>query len=191
MEEKSIEKMTVAELKSFLRRRGQPVCGKKHELVARSHGCVLLNIPIGGEKREGEGKILGRLYMPLQTASGETLPDPSGLDGWTNLMDLQEFPPVQEKDMINYLLHSRAMDSKQMAADRALPKAKVMADEGHLLCLEWHHVSAESEYAFVRAQSLPSLPSKDANQTPAHKMWICLIKASGHIHSAYCSCTAG
>ena len=78
-----------------------------------------------------------------------------------------------------------------MGANKVLPKAKAMADENHVHNINYSDIDDECDHGFYKALVLPSLPSKDASKTPDYPVWICVSKATGHIHSALCGCTAG
>ncbi|XP_021379131.1 uncharacterized protein LOC110466736 [Mizuhopecten yessoensis] len=51
----------------------------------------------------------------------------------------------------------------------------------------YHHISPQSTVCFMRARCVPS---RRLNLDP-HTVWVCCVKKTGEIQSAYCSCTAG
>ena len=185
--------MTVKQLKAFLKARGQPVCGKKEELVSRALGCIDLGVQIGGERDVSAGSTpLCRTFDLLITPTGQRLPHPDELRNWTDAAQ-SDFPSIHQDVVYNYIVlnRHRTVDCGKMAADRTLQKASIMAREGHVHNLLYSAVAEDVDHGFFKASVMPSLPSKDALKTPDYLVWICLSKVTGHVHSAQCGCTAG
>jgi hypothetical protein len=90
-----------------------------------------------------------------------------------------------------HVYSSRCADKLKIGAQRQL-KGQMMFKEGHVHSLFFHGNPLDgSAYGFIKAKVLPSLPSKDAKQTPDYSLWVCLSTVTGHILSASCNCTAG
>ncbi|XP_070555668.1 uncharacterized protein [Ptychodera flava] len=66
-------------------------------------------------------------------------------------------------------------------------KAYRLYTGGWLKEIFYHAVSQHSEYCFLKANCCHTMKIGDV----PHTVWICVVKKTGDIKSAYCSCTAG
>ena len=77
--------------------------------------------------------------------------------------------------------------AKRMLSDYKEGKAYSYFESSWLKEVYFHPISCESAYCFLRSESTPS---QNINNV-AHKLWVLVEKASGHVESAYCTCFAG
>ncbi|KAK6186542.1 hypothetical protein SNE40_008562 [Patella caerulea] len=184
--------LTVTELKSYLRNRGEYVMGKKAELVKRAIGANSLKkrpleeLRLEDENR-GHQRRLERFISPL----GEVLPDPISLkDGWST--DTRHIPMINNSDLYNYMVLSkrRTLDLGPNNAKRQL-KAKVFYEDGHVHSVCYNDISHDNSHCYVKAKVIPSLPTQTVTQKPDYSVWICMAKVTGHVHAAGCDCSAG
>ncbi|WAQ94386.1 LOW QUALITY PROTEIN: hypothetical protein MAR_006857, partial [Mya arenaria] len=160
------DKLSVRELKIYLRDRGAHVSGNRPELIKRARGLVQIgkrtlkdiNIQDNNNKLERQEEL-------FTTPLGEKLPEPGSLKGcWED--DVLKIPFFRTQDLYNYLVlnRSRTFDNQNMNARKQL-KAKVFYEDGHV------HRS--------------DVQKKD------YEPWACLSKVSGKVHAAGCNCAAG
>ena len=70
-------------------------------------------------------------------------------------------------------------------------KAEIFYKDKHDHSVEYNAIGEDSLYCILRAQVIPSLPTKDLKNNPDHDVWVALAKVTGEVNSAWCSCTAG
>jgi len=183
-------RLSVRELKDFLRERGAHVSGNRPELIQRARGIeklgtrTLTEIKLNDEenriKREGE------LFV---TPFGENIPKPTQLKGcWDE--NLSKVPHFRQEDLYNYLVlnRNRTFDKENMNAKKQL-KAKVFYQDRHVHSVRYHEISAKCSHCYIRAKVIPSLPTD--NKKKDYEAWACLSKMTGMVHGAGCDCTAG
>jgi len=66
-------------------------------------------------------------------------------------------------------------------------KAYRLYEGGWLKEVYIHSIDQKTKYCFLKAHWTPSMKVNDV----PHTVWIGVVKKTGNIHSAYCSCTAG
>lgn len=183
-------KLSVRELRNYLRERGAHVSGNRPELIKRAKGIeglgtrTLKEIKLDDERnrivREGE------LFV---TPFGEKLPKPCELKGcWDD--DLTRVPMFRQEDLYNYLVlsQSRTFDKENMNARKQL-KAKVFYEDRHVHTVRYHQISKDCTHCYIRANVIPSLPTD--NKKKDYQAWACLSKLTGMVHAAGCDCPAG
>lgn len=182
-------KLSVKELKTFLRDRGAHVSGNRPELIKRARGveklCVRTLKEIQIEDNRDRVIREGELFV---TPLGEKLPKPSELKGCWN-EDLSRVPIFRHEDLYNYLVlnRCRTFDRENMNAKKQL-KAKVFYEDGHVHNVRYHEIHKECTHCYVRAKVIPSLPT---DKKKDYEPWACLSKVSGMVHAAGCDCPAG
>ena len=98
-----LKSMKVEELKSFLRRRGLRLTGKKDVLVARAFVAIENNIPIVQTAEEAKVELDKEYQMKLQLL-GEVIPDPFILrEGWLSEQEsIKAWPTTLYPDIFNF-----------------------------------------------------------------------------------------
>ncbi len=180
--------MKVDELKSFLRRRGLHVTGKKDELVARAFVAIENDVPITQTAEEARIELRNDYEMKLKTIEG-SLPDPFNLkDGWIpEEGGVKCWPMTFFPDIYTFLsLRPNELASGDMN-DYKASKAYRYYAEGWLSPLNYHEINNSSKYCFLKATCKPSQRVSEA----PHKLWVCLEKSNGKILCGHCSCMAG
>ena len=135
-------------------------------------------------------------YIALLTTDKEgRLPDPMYdlSDGWLSEREGKSiWPPCFIED-ISYFLVSSEKDyqkvslSKRLLCDYKEQKAFSYFKSKFLYDVQFHKITEESIYCFLRAKCTPSMRLHNI----PHETWVCLKKDTGEIHSAYCTCFAG
>ena len=115
------DKLTVVQLKDYLRNRGEYVSGNKEELLKRAKGVQLLKKkPLSEIQLEDQINDEQRRCERLVTPLGERLPDPMTLKkGWT--ADIKSIPHFQYSELYNYMVLSkkRSIDLESNKANTA------------------------------------------------------------------------
>lgn len=184
------DKCTVVQLKDYLRCRGEYVSGNKEELLKRAKGVELLKKrPLSeiqlSDQANDEQRRCERLVTPL----GEKLPDPMTLKlGWS--VEMKNIPHFQYGELYNYMVLSkkRSIDLESNQANRQTVKSKVFQNDRHLYDVQVNSLSEDTSHCFVKAKCIRSLPD---SKKPDYKVWVCLSKITGRVHSAGCDCDAG
>ncbi|XP_069104831.1 uncharacterized protein [Argopecten irradians] len=188
---KVIDKMTVHQLKNFLRSYGQPVGGRSEQLKERAKGVLRLGLPSKQSVREGDEEDYSqRSARQFVSPLGEILTHPLSLSNWSD--DVTLLPDVSQKDLLNYLVlnRSRTFDNLPLGAVKQL-KAKVFYDDCHIHSIKYHFINEQCSHCYVACKVVPSMPTADVNKRPDYDVWISLSKMTGQIHAADCSCPAG
>ncbi|XP_052799423.1 uncharacterized protein LOC128231042 [Mya arenaria] len=185
------DKLSVRELKIYLRDRGAHVSGNRPKLIKHARGLVQIgkrtlkeiNIQDNNNKLERQEEL-------FTTPLGEKLPEPGSLKGcWED--DVLKIPFFRTQDLYNYLVlnRSRTFDNQNMNARKQL-KAKVFYEDGHVHSVKYNQISHKCSHCYVRAKVIPSLPGSDVKKKD-YEPWACLSKVSGKVHAAGCNCAAG
>lgn len=101
-----------------------------------------------------------------------------------NVVDNLKWPAVNTGNIFQYILDNKAFDSKYIGQYKA-QKAYSYFKSGFVGKIECHD-EPQMQRILIRAKVLPSQKVND----PHRKVWV-LLKKSGKIMCAYCSCTAG
>ncbi|KAH3887037.1 hypothetical protein DPMN_011049 [Dreissena polymorpha] len=176
-----IDKLSVVQLKDYLRFHNQYVSGNNNELVLRAKGVQKLGFNDRQVHRNAEVNYEKRKTEKLVTPLGEKLPHPDVLNTWS--IDLMDFPTFTDSDIYNYFVLK--MNTKKQL------RSKVYYVDRHVHSILYHEISDKCEHCFVKCKVLPSLPSANVKENPDHSVWLCLSKVTGQVHSAECNCTAG
>ena len=183
-----IAKMKVEELKNFLRLRGLKLKGNKHELIARVFVAAENEVPVVKTAEKVQAEI-AREYAAKLLGGREFFPDPNGIaDGWlTETEGVKLWPMTLYADIFNFIsFHPRELKSEYLS-DYKTSKAYSYYSTGWLSPLNYHPISATSEYCFLKTTCRPSQRIGDV----PHKLWVCLCKNNGKILKAHCTCMAG
>ena len=187
-----LEKLTVRDLRQYLREREAQVSGTKAELLQRATGVQSIGNRTLRELAENDAlDSTLRNEQKFTTSLGEKLPEPWTIKtGWTS--DSEKFPPVQESDLYNYLVlnRRRTFDSKSVKAKRQL-KARVFYEDKHVHSMTYCGIDENCSHCYVKCMVIPSLPTGSEKKKPDYDVWVCLAKISGNIHAAGCTCSAG
>ena len=181
---------TVPQLKDFLRDKGVQISGNKSELIKRVQGVLHLGIEslkIVSERDIADGKV--RETNKFLTPLGENLPRPHELScNWSDNVEL--FPPFTKNELYNYLVlnKERTCDGASNNAGRQL-KAKVFYEDKHVHSVQCNLINEDVSHCYVRCRVIPSLPGQTRKED--YRVWVCLSKVTGHVHSASCDCSAG
>ena len=183
-----ISSMKVEELKTYLKQRGLKITGRKVEFVARVFCAHENNVELVKTAVEIEGD-LHDAYERKLNIDGVQLPGPVAMDiGWLEEEDWKCFwPMVLCPDIFNYLTFYPSELGSMDLCDYKTCKAYSYFKSGWLQELEYHSVSTDSEYCFIRGESRKSQSINDT----FHKLWIAFEKKTAKIRRAHCSCMAG
>uniref|UniRef100_A0A8W8JIZ6 Uncharacterized protein n=1 Tax=Magallana gigas TaxID=29159 RepID=A0A8W8JIZ6_MAGGI len=100
---------------------------------------------------------------------------------------MSHWPPVFITDVTTFLMKYESEEKAQLHLNQyKIGKAYEYYTSEWLKEVFYHPVST-SPYCFLRARCTPSQSLNAAT----HSAWVCLQKATGHVLSAYCSCTSG
>lgn len=190
----TFKRWSVPVLQKFLRQRNLKTTGRKEELVALAYSASIMNLPeVKSKEQEQKEKALTYADF-LWTENEGALPDPMFdlKDGWlVESEGCSKWPPTMYHDICEYL------DDEKLGLERKELRRRLMTDykegkaysyfsSGWLKDIQYHEISKESTYCFLRAECTPS---QSVNNVP-HSLWVC-IKKTGEVQSAYCSCFAG
>lgn len=176
-------------LRSFLSQRGLSIGGNKQELVALAFAANTLNMPIIPTAVEIEKSKL-ECYKNLLKVGDVILPDPFLIfDKWEDeTQGMSHWPPVFITDVTTFLMKYESEEKAQLHLNQyKIGKAYEYYTSEWLKEVFYHPISTSSPYCFLRARCTPSQSLNAAT----HSAWVCLQKATGHVLSAYCSCTSG
>ena len=146
------------------------------------------NVPLVKSAEEVEQEIVAE-YKDKLVVDGEKLPNPFHLeDGWINEEDgVSLWPTTLYPDIFNFLSFHPSELKNEDLSDYKTSKAYSYYITGWLNPLSYNAISDESKFCFLKATCRPSQRISDG----PHKLWVCLLKASGKILKAHCSCMAG
>ena len=180
----SVERLNVRELKTFLQRHDEIVSGNKDALIERAKGAIKLGIPDKLVSKQAEEKQVSQRRVDKLTvnSTGESFPDPGELkSGWTD--DYNGIPSFTVSDIYNYMVF-------KMNASMQI-RSKIYYEDRHVHSVLFHSISNDATHCFVKCKVIPSAASTSMKANPDHQVWLCLAKMTGQVLSANCSCTAG
>ncbi len=185
-----INTWNVKALKQFLTRRGQtPGHKRADELRALVYAAVTANkpaIPTADEELRSNAEE----YRELLIRDRVMIPDPLYLEkGWMReTMGVTFLPPPCYIDMAeNLTLNCNKSLKQHLLTAYKEGKAYNCFAANWLKEVMYHPISSALKVCFVKADCTPS---ENIRAVP-HTAWVCIVKANGEIHSAYCSCFAG
>ena len=183
-----VSKMSVDELKKYLRLRGLKVSGKKAELVARVFVAAETNVQPVKTAQEIEHELMSE-YQAKLLHGDVLLTDPNNLiSGWLSEDDgITSWPCLTYPDIFNYLtFHPSELGSSDLN-DYKNSKAYSYFNRGWLGNITYHNIDESCLYCFLKTDCRPS----ERLNNPPHKLWMCVKKKEARIVSAHCSCMAG
>ncbi|XP_070557252.1 uncharacterized protein [Ptychodera flava] len=190
---RTISMWRVPALKDYLRKRNMKTSGRKDELVARVFAAMEQNIPESPTASEMSAERHLFLVSLLTTPEGNILPDPMSLgDGWVGEdRGMEMWPSIFLSDITMYIMANHPGNDvplqQRLLNEYKEGKAYRLYTGGWLKEIFYHAVSQHSEYCFLKANCCHTMKIGDV----PHTVWICVLKKTGDIKSAYCSCTAG
>ncbi|KAH3825055.1 hypothetical protein DPMN_126917 [Dreissena polymorpha] len=182
------ERLSVRELRLYLKDRGENVSGNRPELIKRARGLLKL-----GKRTLKEIEISDNVDHDVRqcqlftTPLGDKLPTPSDIkECWDENLD--KVPNFRKEDLYNYLVlsKSRTHDKENRNAKRQL-KAEVFYEDSAQCTIPPDYPRVFT--LLCPSKVIPSLPTD--NKKKDHDAWVCLAKMSGMVHAAGCICTAG
>ena len=188
MEFEMVEKLTVSELKNFLRLRDLKLTGKKAELVARVFAAIENKVPVKKTATEVESQLRDE-YQAKLLLNDILIPDPNHLaSGWLTEDDgICLWPVVLYADIFNFLMFKPNDLCSTDLNDYKQSKAYSYFQCGWLNEISYHPISLSSPYCLLKAKCRPS----ERINEPPHKCWVSITKKNGNIKSAHCDCMAG
>ncbi|XP_070544928.1 uncharacterized protein [Ptychodera flava] len=103
--------------------------------------------------------------------------------GWVK--DLTKVPAIDFGSMWHFLVNQPHLQEKARGTDKQFGKGYRIYRAGHIQSVEYHPMSEESPFVYLKASILPSM--KKAN----YKTYISIRKSNLMLQSAYCTCIAG
>ena len=173
-----LKRFTVEKLKNFLRERDLNLSGDKKLLAEKVFGAHKLDLTKSTTREEDEKtKALQKKERLVLEEGVIKLPFPSDLKvGWQK--ESTNFPDTTENDVEKYLEENGL---------KAKVKGSSLLDSHHVVDAEFHTISPNIKYCFVRGRCIPQ---ERTNNKP-YEMWVCLKKDDGGVVTAECSCVAG
>jgi hypothetical protein len=182
-----VEHWSVEALKDYCRNRGYKVTWSKKELVSRVYFLYNNQVP---EQQTIKQQELSRKkdYKELVSSRYPT-PDPANIKKWTSEKEgVKLWPPVTYIDIHWFLKNngSTGLSQEDLTAYKT-GKAYSYFSCDWLQEIFYSAVNKTSECCFVKAKCTPSTRVNDE----PHLLWIKIVKKTGEIISAYCTCVAG
>ena len=185
-----IKLWTVDALKAFLRKRSLKVSGRKEELVALVFAAKTMPelSAAGTSAADGEHQKKRHYADLLKTPLGN-LPDPKELSDWeSESAAITRWPPTMAFEIGSFLQNIDDVPlRKRLIADYKDQKAYSYFASGWMKEVEYHPITPDSKFCFLRAKCTPSQRVRDI----PHSVWVAIEKASGSVQSAHCTCFAG
>ena len=146
-DEMSIElfsRWKVDQLKTFLKKRGVVLSGRKYELAEKAYFAWKLNLEVAKTTREEEDDVSTRRREKLTMESGITLPFPGSLhEGWEE--SSLNFPDVMEDEV----------ETHMQPSTKAMKQGKSLLNSGHVHNVKFHHISTDLKYCFIHCRCVP------------------------------------
>lgn len=182
-----VQHWSVEALKDYCRKRGYKVTGAKKELVSRVY--FLYNHQVaeqpGAKEQEASRKLDYKSLVNLKFAAT----DPFTLKRWLGEKEgLKHWPSVTYIDIHWFLKRNGSVG----LTDEHLTAYKNGKAYSYFSC-DWLRevyftpISKQHQCCFLKAQCTPSTRVND----DPHELWVKLLKQTGEVISAYCSCMAG
>ncbi|XP_071506363.1 uncharacterized protein [Diadema antillarum] len=184
-----IKLWTVGRLRDFLKERNLKVSRRKDELVALVYAAKTMPHLVPAPARPSTESKSEKYEDLLRLRAEESLPDPNTLTGWiSEVKSLPQWPPTMSFDIGEYLRSIDNVDLRQrLMADYKDGKGYSYFESGWVKEVEFHPISENSEFCFLRTECRPSQRIRNI----PWKVWVAIGKSSGTVKSAYCTCFAG
>ena len=146
-----LKSMKVEELKSFLRRRGLRLTGKKDALVARAFVAIENNILIVQTAEEAKMELDKEYQTKLQVLS-EVMPDPFILrEGWLSEQEsIKAWPTTLYPDIFHFLSFNPSELVSTDLNDYTTSKAYNYYSEGWLNPTNYHEIGKHSKMCIFK-----------------------------------------
>ncbi|XP_014664454.1 PREDICTED: uncharacterized protein LOC106806842 [Priapulus caudatus] len=178
-----------SDLKKYLRERGVPIGEEKHqELAEKAFWTEKLGLPVKPTDEEAEQAIQHHKSEKLVLDGGIIrLPRPETLtNGWED--GPSSLPDTSRDNLDSYIkAGNRRIGLEKTEGKRTLALGKGLFMSGHVRALQYHGISANLSYCFVRGKVIPQQKTTE----PAYHTWVVIQKESGQVYTAECSCIIG
>ena len=176
-------------LREYLSKRGLAREGTKQELCALCFSAQHLNLPIKPSDHELWKQNIRDYNAILCVEDSYKLPDPLQIhEKWVDeKSSLSLWPPLFVSDIINFFITDNPSNAKKYLNIYKVGKAYEYFSSAWIGDIYYHEISPDSTYCLLRCSCTPSQRIKDES----HKVWVCLVKETGEVKAAYCTCTAG
>ena len=182
-----VETWSMDSLAEYCRRRGFKCTGTKKELVSRVY--VLYNSNIQEELGIREQETSRKKDYKSLVNKVHSATDPNNLKKWIGEKDgLKLWPPVSCIDIHWFLSqHDSVGLNKEDLTAYKTGKAYSYFECDWLQEVFYSPINKTHKCCFLKAKCTPS---QRISHKP-HDVWIKVLKESGEVISAYCSCVAG
>lgn len=182
-----VEMWSLEALKDYCRRRGYKVTGSKKELVSRVYFLYNNETPEQPGAKEKE-VTMKKDYRSLFKMRGEA-PDPFKITSWIDEKEgIKNWPPVSYVDIHWHMCKNNSVGlSKEAMTAYKTGKAFSYFSCEWLKEVYYSPISRKHECCFLKTICVPSNRVSDI----PHSLWVKLMKKTGEVVSAYCSCVAG
>lgn len=182
-----VEMWSVSNLQEYCERRGYHKTGSKKVLVSRVY--MLYNNNVAELPGRREQDISRKKDYKSLVNSAYPATDPTKLQKWLGEKEgLRLWPPVSYLDIHWFFQQngSAGLSKEQLTAYKT-GKAYSYFQCNWLKEVFYSPLSKAHKCCFLKAKCTPS---NRVNDVP-HNLWVKIIKESGDIVSAYCTCVAG
>ena len=128
-------------------------------------------------------------YENLLRLNEDSLPEPNTLTDWiSEVISLPQWLSTMAFDIGEYLRSIDNVDLRQRPmSDYKDGKGYSYFASGWVKEVEFHPISEDSKFRFLCMECLPSQRIRNVPR----KVWVAIVKSSGAVKSAYCTCFAG
>ena len=173
-------------LKEYCQRRGYKVSGTRRELCSRVYFLYNQNAPELENVAAVEASKK-RNYADLHNF-GSTATDPFKLKAWGNEQEgMSKRPPISIVDIVIFVEKFGHSLSSEALTSYKTGKAYAYFFNDWIQEVFYHPINKTQHSCFLKANCTPS--NRLGNEP--HKLWVNVVKKTGEIQSAYCSCVAG
>ena len=178
---------TVEALKDFCRKRGFKVSGSKEELAARVYCLYNQQVP---ENPSAAEELLAnkRDYQDIYKEGPGTPNDPARLKAWHGEKEaMSKWPRTNFVDLGLFLNKKGCSLNKEVLSAYKTGKAYSLFRDNHVQEIFYHNINKQHPCCYLKALCKRS---QRISEIP-HEAWVKVIKETGEVCSAYCSCFAG
>lgn len=177
----------VEALKDYCKKRSYKVSGTKEELCARVYFLYNKEVPEDPTVAE-ELKSRKLDYKSIYSTGSGYFVDPDRLKKWqTEKESMSKWPPVSYIEISRYIQLKGCSITKEALTSYKTGKAFSLFYSNYILEVFYHDIRKDHQCCFLQAEC------KRSNRVsePNHKAWVKIIKQTGEICSAYCTCFGG
>ena len=134
-------------------------------------------------------QYLSKLTVALSHNDTEEIPDPLKLsEGWISEEEgVILWPPTLYPDIFKFLAFHPSELASNHFSDYKTSKGYGYYERGWLKPLSSNEIYPDSQLCLLKTTHMPSRSISDV----PHKLGVCLVKKTGQIMAAHCSCVAG